>query len=150
MFVTQPQNIAREHAKIWATDERVRIKVNVSPVNQVVIGHLVPRGEHELEVPRSFLPIVEGMVETDADGLKQAKRVYDRRRAEWVAGGKSETSCPFSVEAEFYSITGRSVKPLTSCVVVEDGIAPPLTVEQKLAANLVKASAEPEKRTRSK
>lgn len=62
--------------------------------------------------------------------------------AEWPEQARiTAARHPGSTEAEFFSMTGRGVKPLSSVVVLESDIAPPLTQEQQAALLLQRIAA---------
>lgn len=117
-----------------AYEPRTRLRVKVRPTMQDIEGAPVPRGTHLVDVPASRVSVVKALAETDEDRkiLELARASYQRELQAWLAKGLSESTFGGSVEAEFYKITKRSVPVLEACEVVEEGIAPPLTDEQRM------------------
>lgn len=129
--VIQPAG-QRRNTKAYET--RTRLRVVVRPTNQVIEGHLVPKGEHLIDVPASRVSVVMKLAETDEDRqfLKLAHANHEVGLARWREKGMSDTTYGGSVEGEFYRLTRRSVPVLEACEVVQEGIAPPLTDEQRM------------------
>ncbi|WP_053235982.1 hypothetical protein [Sandaracinus amylolyticus] len=117
-----------------AYETRTRLRVTVRPTNQAIEGALVPHGTHLVDVPASRVVAVRALVETEEDRriLDLARASHERGLKAWAEKGLSDSTYGGSVEAEFYKITQRSVPVLTACEVVEEGIAPPLTPEQRM------------------
>lgn len=129
--VIQP---AGQRRSTKAYETRTRLRVVVRPLTQTIEGHVVPKGEHLVDVPASRVPVVMRLAETDEDRqfLKLAHANHERGLAAWRDKGLADATYGGSVEAEFYKLTRRSVPVLERCEVVQEGIAPPLTDEQRM------------------
>ena len=123
----------------------------------------VPFVAYESDIPR-----IEALVETDAEGLRRAREVYTRKlhdeirdklrgseepgvmhdasgviipddQSQWPAAIKRiEQGFGGSVEAEFFDLTGRGVKPLESVEVDDEILDPPMSEHEESVAAVAK------------
>lgn len=134
-------------------ERRVRIRVVARPLSQVVEGTVVPGGAnvpYELLIAESSLPRVQALVETEEQraNIALAKQMHERKFAAWArASGlsldrpelrkRAEEAYFGSVEAEYHTIAGEGLPPLLSCEVVERGIEPDLSDDDRRESGIV-------------
>lgn len=127
-------------------DPMVRIRVKSRTENQVIPGgYILPRGESTMLVYEPDLPVIQAMVESDPEAMKQAEIFFtksveqsirdelmtisdEQARVARITQARQEYSG--SVEAKFKDLFKRDVLPFESVEVLEKGIPAPVQQQQ--------------------
>lgn len=141
-FIPQVTEATRVQREAYQNETRVRMRVECRPLLQAICGALVPNGVHEIEVPASQVESVASLVEDRPEMIEAARSAFENELRDWLAEGKSEATFPGSLEASFFSIMRRGIRPLVSAEVVERDIAPPAAIDAAKAARTLALASQ--------
>lgn len=135
-----------DRVKYERGDVLVRIEVDCRVLCQALPGgYIVSQGKQSLKIARRDLPAVMALVETQPQEIEAAQRRYAKGLAEYIEQGLGgltepdqtasrrralEAQYPNSVEAIFVRDMGRSILPLNSVTVIEEGLPAPIDEAQ--------------------
>ena len=141
-------NVSVGHrADPYRNEGRVRLHVDVMPLQQMIGESMVPRGEHLVDVPESLVDEVMGMV-VDSALLKQAQ---ERCQTQLAADASDPTQTRGRpklrlVPGAYREINLHEMPPLRFCKIVESDLPPPMTDEERraaaVAANVTRAQSD--------
>ena len=135
-----------DRVKYERGDVLVRIEVDCRVLCQALPGgYIVSQGKQSLKIARRDLPAVLALVEPEPQEIEAARKRFnvelDRYIADNLAGLTDpdqtaqrrralEAQFPNSVEGIFHRDMGRSILPLVSVTVLEDGLPAPIDEAQ--------------------
>jgi hypothetical protein len=110
-------------------------------------GVLIEAGEQTVDIPESEYEALSRHVR-DAGLWAVAEKRYAKDLAKWLGEGNSEKSCPYSVEASYYTVHGEAPGWILALDIIETDLPPELTEEDRRLAAIHKRStseAKPKK-----